>query len=283
MNDHASEVASGSRFEFGKNWSRFLTVVNDSRLEHAQASIQELLGDNLADGRSFLDAGCGSGIFSLAARRLGMDVVSFDYDPASVECTRLVRERYAPHDMQWKLLEGSVLDESFVKSLGMFDVVYSWGVLHHTGAMWQALDLVATRVAERGLLIIAIYNDQGPMSRVWTKIKRIYNKLPAALKLPFAILVLVPREVKIALVPVLKMKPMAYVSLWKDAASRSQRGMSRWHDFIDWVGGYPFEVAKPEEIFDFCKRRGFELQALKTVAGELGCNEYVFRRNTGPE
>ena len=53
--------------------------------------------------------------------------------------------------------------------------------------------------------------------------------------------------------------------------------MSRWHDCVDWIGGYPFEVAKPGDVVDFCGRHGFE--PVKTVARDgLGCNEFVFQR-----
>lgn len=61
---------------------------------------------------------------------------------------------------------------------------------------------------------------------------------------------------------------------WDD--KKKNRGMSVWHDLVDWVGGYPFEVAKPEEIFDFYRTKGFTLVRLKTCGGGLGCNEYVF-------
>jgi hypothetical protein len=59
---------------------------------------------------------------------------------------------------------------------------------------------------------------------------------------------------------------------------RRSRGMSVVHDWYDWLGGYPFEVATPEQILDFFRARGFELHKLRTVAGSLGCNEFVFRR-----
>ena len=76
-------------------------------------------------------------------------------------------------------------------------------------------------------------------------------------------------------VPLLKGK-FGYISeLWSGC---SERGMSRWHDMVDWVGGYPFEVSKPEEVFYLFKSQGFSLIELKTCAGELGCNEYVFKK-----
>jgi 2-polyprenyl-6-hydroxyphenyl methylase/3-demethylubiquinone-9 3-methyltransferase len=104
-------------------------------------------------GKSFLDIGSGSGLFSLAARRLGAKVHSFDYDPQSVSCTKELKQRYFPNDSDWTIGQGSVLDVDYIKSLGKFDIVYSWGVLHHTGALWQALDNASLPVVDRGTLI----------------------------------------------------------------------------------------------------------------------------------
>src|SRR3954471_13185049 len=149
---HADEVDRGERFEFGKNWQAFLDVLDDERIAEAERSLQQMLGVDSLSGRSFLDAGSGSGLFSLAARRLGADPVrSFDFDPSSVACTRELRRRFFPDDADWTVEEASVLDDDFVRSLGRWDVVYSWGVLHHTGAMWRALDLAQSAVGADGL------------------------------------------------------------------------------------------------------------------------------------
>jgi 2-polyprenyl-6-hydroxyphenyl methylase/3-demethylubiquinone-9 3-methyltransferase len=54
--------------------------------------------------------------------------------------------------------------------------------------------------------------------------------------------------------------------------------MSPWRDVVDWVGGLPFEVARPDEVFAYCRDRGFILRTLKTQAGGHGCNEFVLER-----
>jgi hypothetical protein len=59
--------------------------------------------------------------------------------------------------------------------------------------------------------------------------------------------------------------------------------MSRWHDIIDWIGGYPFEVATPDAIVRFCQIRGFEVTNVKSVGGRMGCNEFVFARGGGAQ
>src|SRR3989304_4990091 len=170
MKQHSQEVNLGQRFEFGKNWERFLSALNEERIVEAEKSIKKMLGVDNLRGKSFLDIGSGSGLFSLVARRLGADVYSLDYDPHSVACTAELKRRYFNLDSQWIVKEASALDQGFLKSLGQFDIVYSWGVLHHTGAMWQALENVAPLVKMEGLLYISIYNDQGMISRVWTRI-----------------------------------------------------------------------------------------------------------------
>jgi 2-polyprenyl-3-methyl-5-hydroxy-6-metoxy-1,4-benzoquinol methylase len=272
--DWRREVESGERFKFGGNWTSFLRLLNEDRICSAEDSLKDMLGVDRLDGVRFLDAGSGSGLFSLAARRLGANVVSFDYDLQSVACTAELKHRYFREDSHWQIKHGSVLDHQLLNGLGRFDYVYSWGVLHHTGAMWDALEAVAPLVAPGGRLFISIYNDQGRTSRMWTRIKRAYVRSPRPLK-----------GVILALALVRVWGPSAVRKLFSGelrSARRGRqsvlRGMDRWHDAKDWVGGYPFEVAKPEQIFDFYHARGFELQRMTTCGGGLGCNEYVFRR-----
>jgi 2-polyprenyl-3-methyl-5-hydroxy-6-metoxy-1,4-benzoquinol methylase len=272
---HAAEVARGERFEFGENWARFLSVMSDERIARAESSLREMLERDRLDGLRFLDIGSGSGLFSLAARRLGAEVHSFDYDPQSVACTRALKARYRPDDSRWQIERGSVLDESYLAGLGKFDVVYSWGVLHHTGAMWQAIDNAQRAVAPGGRLFIALYNDTGSQSERWRRIKRAYSRLPRPLRPGFALLVSAPQELKDFARAVAKGRPQDYVYSW--TRYDPNRGMSRWHDIVDWVGGFPYEYAKPDVVFAFLRDRGFALDKLK-MGGGLGCSEYVLSR-----
>jgi 2-polyprenyl-3-methyl-5-hydroxy-6-metoxy-1,4-benzoquinol methylase len=275
FDQHALEVARGDRFEFGENWTRFLAVLNDERIAQAERSLGDMLEVGSLAGLRFLDIGSGSGLFSLAARRLGAEVHSFDYDPQSVACTRELRRRYRPDDEGWTIERGSALDAGYIAGLGRFDIVYSWGVLHHTGAMWQALDLAQRPVAPDGRLFIALYNDTGSQSARWKRIKHTYTRLPRALRAPFAVAVSAPEELKSMARALAARRPGDYIRSW--TRYDESRGMSHWHDIVDWVGGYPYEYAKPDAIFAFFKARGFVLDNLR-IGGGLGCSEYVFRR-----
>jgi len=267
------------RFGFGENWRRFLDVLDDERIAEAEHSLTNWLGEGSLRGRSFLDAGCGSGLFSLAALRLGAQRVhSFDYDLDSVGCAMELRRRRGGEDSRWTIERGDVLDEAYIDTLGTYDIVYSWGVLHHTGDMWRALRTVQRAVSPRGRLFVAIYNDQRVVSRYWRLVKRVFNLLPEALRVPYAVAVMAPREFASLAVQTLRGRPQDYVHSW--TRYKAARGMSRWHDLLDWVGGYPFEVAKPDEIFDLYHAEGFDLERLRTCGGGLGCNEFVFRRRS---
>lgn len=268
------EVSRGERFEFGANWQHFLSVLDDDRIAEAERSLREMPGIDTLSGKSFLDVGSGSGLFSLAAKRLGAGPVhSFDYDPQSVACTSELKRRYYPNATDWTIERGSALEDPYLSKLGQWDIVYSWGVLHHTGAMWQALANMVPLVRDGGQLFISIYNDQGRTSRTWRSIKRAYNrmtKLQPAFVATFGVL--------------LMLRPFVGDILNRDDPRkryreyRKSRGMAYKYNLIDWLGGYPFEVAKPEEIIDFYHHRGFALLRLRTVGGGFGCNEYVFAK-----
>jgi len=269
---HAAEVARGERFKFGENWRKFLDSMSEERVQAAMVSLRKMLGRETLAGLRFLDIGSGSGLFSLAAHRLGARVTSFDYDSDSVGCTNELRRRYAADSENWAIRQGSVLDADFMRSLGQFDIVYSWGVLHHTGAMWKAIDAALERVAPGGWLFIAIYNDQGLWSRRWTKIKHFYCSGP------FGRFVVCSTFIPYHIVRDLAADIVWQRNPWKRYSEYSRaRGMSPIRDWFDWLGGYPFEVAKPEEIILPLSRRGYELVNLVTCGGTPGCVEYVFR------
>ena len=267
-----AEVSAGQRFEFGKNWRRYLANVHESQLSMAKASLVNMLGE--IRGKTFLDVGSGSGLLSLAAVHLGAVVHSFDYDPVSVECTRELKRRFAPERSDWVIAQASVLDRAFLERLGQFDVTYSWGVLHHTGNMSAALENVASLVRPSGQLCISIYNDQGETSHIWKLVKRIYNN---GMLGKFLILA--------SCVPFLTVRSFAAdVVRMRNPLSRywqpGHRGMAALTDTIDWLGGWPFEVAKPEQIVQFYLERGFMLRRLRTCAGRSGCNEFLFTRHS---
>jgi 2-polyprenyl-3-methyl-5-hydroxy-6-metoxy-1,4-benzoquinol methylase len=267
------EVASGERFAFGKNWQNFLRSLSEAQISAAVASLKQMLGRESLKGQRFLDAGSGSGLFSLAARRLGAEVHSFDFDPQSVACTTTLKQRYFSLDSHWRVERASVLDPQYLQTIGTFDVVYSWGVLHHTGSMWAAANNLIPLVGEGGLLFIALYNDQGLASRFWKRAKRLYNQFPPSLRFLVLGPLALPLLVTTTLGDIVHRRPLRLLS------NRTLgRGMTVWTDIVDWVGGYPFEVATPGEVVDFFVPHSLMLRKLKTCGGKLGCNQFVFKR-----
>ncbi|MDX2192462.1 MAG: class I SAM-dependent methyltransferase, partial [Gemmatimonadales bacterium] len=186
---------------------------------------------------------------------------------------RELRRRYFPEDAGWEVRQGSALDAGFVRGLGQFDVVYSWGVLHHTGDMWTGIRLAQEAVAPGGLFFIAIYNDQGAWSERWKKIKRFYCSGPVGKWLVLG-----------TFVPWWLLRGFVADVVWgrnplaRYTGYRKGRGMSVVHDWKDWLGGYPFEVAKPEELLEPILGQGWSLVKLHTTRGDEGCIQVVFRR-----
>jgi 2-polyprenyl-3-methyl-5-hydroxy-6-metoxy-1,4-benzoquinol methylase len=274
--DTQNPQAEALRFKFGKNWQRFSKKIDEERITGAMQSLSLMLDGVNLSGKTFLDIGCGSGLFSLAARRLGAQVHSFDFDPDSVVCTMHLKNKFFPGDNGWRIEQGDVLNGAYIQSLGHFDAVYSWGVLHHTGNMHQALHNADMPVKPGGLLYLAIYNDSGRVSRRWLRIKRIYNTSPHIFRVLLVAVIAFLLEAKRALGTLFSLKNPHPCNDGEN--KKKQRGMSVWHDYVDLVGGYPFEFATPEQIFSFYREKGYMLQQLKTCGGGYGCNEYVFKK-----
>lgn len=266
-------------FSFGKNWTDFVKkYYTAERLEEALKSLKDLSGLEDFKGKTFLDIGSGSGLFSLSAYKMGAEkVISFDVDPYSVSCTGYLREKEGSPE-KWDVLEGSILDKDWLhKHIAKSDIVYSWGVLHHTGDMWNAIKNAASFVKPGGKFIIAIYNEyEGAnhlSSRSWVKVKKFYNAVPKLVKklmelgYTTAFLMASPRWTNVK-------NKIAYIKNYK-----SSRGMNFWTDVKDWLGGYPYEYASREAITDFCSKMGFEIE--KTIPCDgTGCNQFLFNKKS---
>lgn len=268
-----AERAVDATFSFGENWARFLTSLSDEQIEHATRSVSALVACDLR-GKTFIDVGSGSGLFSLAARKLGAKVHSFDYDPRSVACTRELRRRFFPSEENWTVEQGSVLDERYLATLKQYDVVYSWGVLHHTGNMWAAIANAAGLVRTGGLFIIAIYNfvEGRRGTATWARLKRWYCKAPRWQRAAWENIYM---TWKLARKAVVGQNPLRMLREYKVV-----RGMSWRRDVTDWLGGYPYEAATPGEILEFMRRKFNFVLVRQNISIGLGVSEFVFESPT---
>ncbi len=264
------------RFKFGENWYNYVQNIDEESIKASIKKLKQFLDFDLTN-KTFLDIGCGSGIHSLAAVSEGAKVFSFDYDTNSVKATQMVKEIYKIEDEKWEVEKGDILDEEYISKLSTYDVVYSWGVLHHTGNMWKALDNAARFVNKGGYLFIAIYNDQGIKSKFWWGVKYIYNILPKYLNKIYGYTAGVLFQLINIVKYTLMLKPM--VAIRPLINYKKNRGMTIFHDMIDWMGGYPFEVAKYEKLIEFYEGKGFTF-IKGNKATSLGCHEIVFKKNT---
>ena len=263
------------RFKFGDNWKSYLDLINKERITNAQHALGSMLKLESLSGIRFLDVGSGSGLSSLSALNLGAEVTSFDYDQESVEATKQLKEMFASDSNIWSIEVGSVLDRQYMQSLGKFDIVYSWGVLHHTGRMWNAIDNCIEVVEDNGVLFIAIYNDQGLRSHIWWILKYIYNIMPAILKKPYALVFGMFVKLLLAVKNLFKLPVKEVLKPFQDY--KSYRGMSMMHDLIEWYGGFPYEFATYETLIDYIEANNFKLINGKANRSS-GCHELVFKR-----
>lgn len=268
------------RFQFGENWQSFLSSVEDNQIQESMGNLQSIFDTESLAGKTFLDVGCGSGIFSLAAHRLGADqVVSFDYDDKAVACCEHLREREGADN--WEVSQGSILDSEFVESLGIHDCVYCWGVVHHTGSMWEAIDNVSVPVGPAGRLCLGIYNEVTPEESFYNSyrarhMKEIYHEAPDVVQSMmvawFGIAHLSARTL------LKRESPLTYLEEY----SSENRGMDYWHDVRDWLGGLPFEFAKPAEVEGYLEKIHGDFDHVKTnVRGSRpgSVNTYIFDRS----
>ena len=270
------EVDGEKRFEFGNNWQSFLSVLDEERIRYAQNSFCDFFGKKDLTGMSFLDIGSGSGLSSLVARRLGAKVHSFDYDATSVACAKELKTNYFKKDPLWRIEKGSVLDRKYIEELGQFDICHAYGVLQHTGNLWQALYNAQLAVSEGGLLFIAIYNDQGIISSCWRLVKKAY----CSGKFSKVILTIIFYLFFFCGGLLIDIGHFANpLKRYKD--HKKMRGMSLIHDWKDWLGGYPFEPASPAKLISFVKNLGYKLNNFKSAPIGFGNNQYLFEKVRG--
>ena len=262
--------SSVERFAFGRNWLDYQTSIDQQRHAGAREDIELWLGQKSLSDCRVLDIGSGSGIHSLCMHEMGAkELVSFDYDAHSVLATKALHAR-AGAPASWQVMQGSVLDPSFMESLGTFDVVYSWGVLHHTGQILQAITNAAARVMPGGRLFISIY-AKGPQFDADLTLKKRYHHatLSGKRRMEF--------EWIAAQYQHRARNGAAPEGWWTQGC---ERGMDPYYDLVDWLGGLPYEVATLSELVSALRASGMETRRARECPADGGCHILVAERTS---
>lgn len=251
-------------FSFGENWQDYLSTVSDREMELAERDIEKWVGASAVRGKTVVDIGSGSGIHSLAFLRLGARRIrSFDFDKSSVAATMSLRSN-AGDPANWTVEHGSILDHDYIRSLGQFDIVYAWGVLHHTGSMWEAVDNAFGLVRPGGTLWVALY-QKGPRYESDLALKQRYNAASSVGK----------RVMEYRRAGRLMLSRARHLQNPFGWNQKGRRGMNAYHNIRDWLGGLPYETAAEDDVVTGARKRGFVLERIK-VRREGGCSDYVF-------
>jgi len=266
-----SEMPLEKRFTFGKNWSKFVdSHFNPERLEGSVRVFQDFTSLQALSSKTFIDVGCGSGLHSLAAHKMAAKkITSFDFDPQAVDATVKLKT-IAGSPSNWEINQGSILDLDFVSSLGKFDFVYSWGVLHHTGSVWRAIENTSTLVAPKGQMYLALYSlDVQPRADYWLATKEKYVKSSHLTKM------FMEQSYLFRYYYASSVRRYLFGSHKKEKGRT--RGMELMTDVRDWLGGWPMEFVLDDEVVRFVGKLGYQLTNIKK--GEA-CTEFLFQRTT---
>lgn len=263
------EVPLDKRFGFGKNWTKFIeTKYNEERVNSSIDVFCEFTGLSDLSGKSFIDVGCGSGLHSVAASRLkAKSIFSFDFDPHAVKITKLLRGRELVKD-QWQVEQGSILNKDYLQKLSKYDFVYSWGVLHHTGAVWDAISNTCELVKKDGQMYLALYSlDVQPRAKFWLDVKQKYVKAGKLKRLYM--------EQWYFFKFVYNSNPRLHLKGRLAKGPKRARGMDLLTDVRDWLGGWPMEFVYDQEVIDFVEEKGF---ALTNIDKGKACTEFLFKK-----
>ena len=261
---------SMSQFDFGKNWLAYASkALTDAKTNNARQDFVALMdGINLRDAW-FLDVGFGQGLSLLCAAELGAHIVGIDINHKNKEAVELTAKYFPNVDLNNLAIHvGSIMSEKTLIDLdkirpGRYDVVHSWGVLHHTGDMAYALKQCVRLLRYEGYLVVSIYNNHWS-SWLWKQIKKVYCDSPSVLQ-------------KLMVYTMLPIIWTAKLITTRENPIKKQRGMDFFYDVVDWVGGYPYEFATIEEFKALCSRENLEIVRINKSSVPTGCNEYILR------
>ena len=259
-------------FDFGENWKNYsYNAISKQKIKEAKKDFKKLFNKIDLKGKTFIDIGFGQGLSLLIAQQLEAKPVGCEINRRCLRALLINQKKFFKKAEKIPVVIGSILDQKTIQKLkkinlkkkdSKFQIVHSWGVLHHSGKMWKAINNAVSLVTENGYLAISIYNKHWS-SPFWHKVKYFYNISPRLIR-----------------------RLLIFIFYWiifigkfiitGEDPFKLKRGMDYYFNIIDWVGGYPYEYASIKEVKKYIELKGF--RTIKVIPAQMptGCNEFVF-------
>ncbi|MFQ6107920.1 MAG: class I SAM-dependent methyltransferase [Candidatus Aminicenantales bacterium] len=209
--------------------------------------------------KSVLDAGCGTGVFSIIFARMGaLSVVGIDISKRSLERAQRQADQLGLQNATFQKV--NMLRLPFTDAC--FDIVWSWGSVHHTADPFGCLAELIRVLKPGGSLLVAVYRRTG-LTFLHETLRKGLIRLPSKYWIPFS------RFLSLVAAP--------GISLFKKR-DKSRKGEKLEQLLFDWFFVPIRHSYLPEEIKSFLVKRGLVIKKYLPFSGRFNStSNFIFK------